>query len=80
MRIFVKIKTGRFELADKGTLYLDDIDDIPLDLQVKLLRVLEQQEFERVGGTKTIKTDVRIIASTKYDLKKLYSLKNLSQL
>jgi len=68
-----KIKIGRFELADKGTLYLDDIDDVPLDLQVKLLRVLEQQEFERVGGTQTIKTDVRIIASTKYDLKKLVS-------
>lgn len=65
-----KDKPGRFELADRGTLYLDDVDDIPLDLQVKLLRVIEQQEFERVGGTKSIKVDVRVIASTKVDLKK----------
>ncbi|MBI4930760.1 MAG: sigma-54-dependent Fis family transcriptional regulator [Bacteroidetes bacterium] len=66
-----KIKIGRFELADKGTLYLDDIDDMPMDLQVKLLRVLEQMEIERVGGMQTIKIDVRLIASTKHDLKKL---------
>ncbi len=67
----IKDKKGRFELADKGTLYLDDIDDIPLDLQVKLLRVLELGEFEKVGGEKKLKVDVRIIASTKKDLKKL---------
>lgn len=66
-----KIKIGRFELADKGTLYLDDIDDIPLNLQVKLLRAIEQQDIERVGGSETIKIDVRIIASTKINLKKL---------
>lgn len=66
-----KIRKGRFEMANQGTLYLDDIDDVPLDLQVKLLRVLEQQEIERVGGTETIKIDVRMIASTKVDLKKL---------
>lgn len=66
-----KEKTGRFELADKGTLYLDDIDDIPLNLQVKLLRAIEQQEIERVGGCETIKINVRLIASTKIDLKKL---------
>ncbi len=65
------LKKGRFELADKGTLYLDDIDDIPLDLQVKLLRVLEEGEIERVGGTDTIKVDVRVIASTKKDLQQL---------
>lgn len=64
-------KTGRFEMADKGTLYLDDIDDIPLDLQVKLLRALEEGEIERVGGGETIKLDVRVIASTKKDLKKM---------
>lgn len=64
-------KKGRFELADGGTLYLDDVDDIPLELQVKLLRVLQEEEFERVGGTETIRVDVRVIASTKADLKKL---------
>jgi len=64
-------KTGRFELANKGTLYLDDIDDIPLELQVKLLRALEESEIERVGSTETIKVDVRVIASTKKDLKQL---------
>ncbi len=64
-------KTGRFELADKGTLYLDDIDDIPFDLQVKLLRALEEGEIERVGGADTIKVDVRVIASTKKDLQQL---------
>ncbi|MBR9977145.1 MAG: sigma-54-dependent Fis family transcriptional regulator [Bacteroidetes bacterium] len=66
----VKAKPGRFELADGGTLYLDDVDDIPLDLQVKLLRVIEEREFERVGGSDTIQTDVRIIASTKVDLRR----------
>lgn len=64
-------KSGRFERAHKGTLYLDDIDDIPYDLQVKLLRVLEEGEIERVGGTETIKVDVRVIASTKKDLRKM---------
>ena len=64
-------KTGRFEMADKGTLYLDDIDDIPLDLQVKLLRALEEGEIEKVGGGETIKIDVRVIASTKKDLKQM---------
>ncbi|MEE4176035.1 MAG: sigma-54 dependent transcriptional regulator [Bacteroides sp.] len=64
-------KTGRFEMADQGTLYLDDIDDIPLDLQVKLLRALEEGEIERVGGSETIKIDVRVIASTKKDLKQM---------
>ncbi|MBC8344307.1 MAG: sigma-54-dependent Fis family transcriptional regulator [Bacteroidetes bacterium] len=64
-------KIGRFELANEGTIYLDDIDDMPLDLQVKILRVLEESEIERVGGSKTIKIDVRVIVSTKVDLKKL---------
>lgn len=66
----LKERPGRFELAEGGTLYLDDADDIPLDLQVKLLRVLEEREFERVGGNRTIKTDVRVIASSKVDLKR----------
>ncbi len=66
-----KEKQGRFELANNGTLYLDDVDDIPLDLQVKLLRVIEEQEVERVGSSEAIKIDIRIIASTKVDLKKL---------
>jgi transcriptional regulator with PAS, ATPase and Fis domain len=64
-------KQGRFEVASGGTLYLDDIDDIPLDLQVKLLRVLEQREIERVGSSKPIPIDIRLIASTKRDLKKM---------
>lgn len=64
-------KQGRFELASGGTLYLDDIDDIPLDLQVKLLRALEQREIERVGSSKSISVDIRLIASTKKDLRKM---------
>lgn len=64
-------KQGRFELANNGTLYLDDIDDIPLDLQVKLLRVLEEREMEKVGSAKTIPVNVRVIASTKKDLLQL---------
>jgi two-component system response regulator AtoC len=64
-------KIGRFELANNGTLYLDDIDDVPLDMQVKLLRALQEREIERVGGTKPIKIDVRLIASTKKDLRKM---------
>ncbi|MCE5300587.1 MAG: sigma-54 dependent transcriptional regulator [Spirochaetia bacterium] len=62
-------KKGRFELADKGTIFLDEIADLPLELQVKLLRVLQEKEFERVGGEKTIKIDVRVIAATNKNLK-----------
>lgn len=64
-------KIGRFEMANGGTLYLDDIDDVPLDLQVKLLRALEEREIERLGGSKVIKVDIRLIASTKKDLRKM---------
>lgn len=61
-------KPGRFELASGGTLFLDEIADIPLSTQVKLLRVLQEREFERVGGTKTIRVDVRLITATNRDL------------
>jgi formate hydrogenlyase transcriptional activator len=64
----VSQKVGRLELADKGTLLLDEVGEIPLELQPKLLRVLQDQEFERLGGTKTIRVDVRLIAATNKDL------------
>ena len=64
----VSQKIGRLELADKGTLFLDEIGDIPLELQPKLLRVLQDQEFERLGGTRTLRVDVRVIAATNQDL------------
>jgi formate hydrogenlyase transcriptional activator len=64
----VSQKVGRFELADKGTLFLDEVGDIPPELQPKLLRVLQEQEFERLGGTRTIKVDVRLVAATHRDL------------
>ena len=61
-------KPGKFELAHKGTLFLDEVAEIPRDMQVKLLRVIQEQEFERVGGLRTIKVDVRIIAATNQNL------------
>jgi formate hydrogenlyase transcriptional activator len=61
-------KVGRFELAHQGTLFLDEVGDIPLELQSKLLRVLQEQEFERLGSTKTIKVNVRLVAATNRDL------------
>ncbi len=67
----VSNREGRFELADKGTLFLDEIGDLSLETQVKLLRVLQEQEFERVGSSKTQKVDVRVIAATNRDLVKL---------
>jgi DNA-binding NtrC family response regulator len=62
-------KPGKFELANKGTLFLDEIGDVPPTIQVKLLRVLQEREFERLGGTKTLKVDVRLIAATNRDLR-----------
>jgi len=64
----VTSKPGRFELADGGTLFLDEIGEIPVEMQVKLLRALQESEFERVGGIKTTRVDVRLIAATNRDL------------
>jgi len=62
-------KPGKFELADKGTMFLDEIGDVPPATQVKLLRVLQEREFERLGGTRTLKVDVRLVAATNRDLR-----------
>jgi len=67
----VAARQGRFELADKGTLFLDEIGDLPLPLQAKLLRVLQEREFERVGSSKPIRVDVRMLAATHRNLEAL---------
>ncbi len=64
-------RKGRFELADKGTIFLDEIGDIPLSAQVKILRIIQQRQFERLGGTETIQSDVRIIAATNRNLEQM---------
>jgi PAS domain S-box-containing protein len=64
----IQRRVGRFELAHGGTIFLDEIGEVPMDVQVKLLRVLQEREFERIGGNQTIKTDVRVIAATNRDL------------
>jgi transcriptional regulator with PAS, ATPase and Fis domain len=67
----IKDRIGRFELADRGTIFLDDIDDVPLSMQVKLLRVIQNRTIERLGGTRTVPVNVRIIAGSKRDLKQM---------
>jgi formate hydrogenlyase transcriptional activator len=69
-------KIGRFELATQGTLFLDEVGDIPLELQSKMLRVLQEQEFERLGGTRTIRVNVRLVAATNCDLAKMVADKD----
>ncbi len=64
-------RPGRFELADGGTLFLDEIGDLPMEVQIKLLRTLQEREFERVGGSETIKVDVRLVSATNRDLEKM---------
>jgi len=68
-----KTKQGKFEIANEGTVFLDEIGDLPLDAQAKLLRFLQEKEFERVGGTETIKTNVRVIGATNKNLRKMVS-------
>ena len=75
----ISSRIGRFELADGGTLFLDEIGDMPLNMQVKLLRVLQERSFERVGGVGTIQTDVRIIAATHKDLEQMIRDGNFRQ-
>ena len=72
-------KIGRFELAHGGTLFLDEIGDIPLDLQPKLLRVLQEREFERLGGNRTIRVDVRLVTATHRDLNEMVSARQFRQ-
>ena len=67
----IQQKRGRFELVHEGTIFLDEIGDIPLETQPKLLRLIQEQQFERVGGTATIEVDVRIIAATHRDLSQM---------
>jgi formate hydrogenlyase transcriptional activator len=71
----IEQRKGRFELAHRGTIFLDEVEDIPLDLQPKLLRVLQEQEFERLGSSRTIKVDVRVVAATNTDLAQLVAEK-----
>ena len=75
----VSQKPGRFELADRGTLFLDEIGELALEMQVKLLRVLQESEFERVGGIKTLRVDVRVIAATNRDLVKEVAVGNFRE-
>ena len=75
----VSQKIGRFELANGGTLFLDEVGDIPLELQPKLLRVLQEQEFERLGNSRTVRVDVRLIAATNRDLEEMVAEKQFRE-
>jgi formate hydrogenlyase transcriptional activator len=75
----VSDRIGRFELANGGTLFLDEVGDIPLDLQPKLLRVLQEQEFERLGSTRTLRVDVRLIAATNRNLEHMVGEKQFRE-
>lgn len=75
----MSLRKGKFELADKGTIFLDEIGDLPLTLQPKILRVLQEKEFERVGGEKTIKVDIRLIAATSRNLEDLVAKGNFRE-
>ncbi len=75
----LKSKVGRFELANGGTIFLDEIGELPVEMQVKLLRVIQSSEFERLGGTQTLSTDVRIIAATNRDLEKAVAEKTFRE-
>src|SRR5258708_5003644 len=68
-------RIGRFELANQGTIFLDEVEDIPLELQSKLLRVLQEQEFERLGSSHTLRVSVRVVAATNSDLSELVAEK-----
>src|SRR5437016_9480695 len=67
----IKDRPGRFELAEGGTIFLDDVDDVPLGMQVKLLRVLQNRTIERLGGTRTVPVNTRVLAGTKRDLRQM---------
>jgi len=75
----IRQKPGRFEMAEKGTLFLDEVGDIPITTQIKLLRVLQEREFERVGGSETIKCDIRLISATNHNLEQLMQEKKFRE-
>ena len=75
----VSQRIGRFELADTGTLFLDEVGDIPLEIQAKLLRVLQEQEFERLGSTRTLRVNVRLIAATNRNLDQMVADKQFRE-